>query len=248
MDALMGRVQVCLLAAVLAGGCSRPSEPPPAAAPAPPAAPAQAVALVPPAIVSRRLSDEVWSVQASNAVAPGTLYVFLPDGTLLISSPGSRPGLGTWNKTGEGKLTMVEESRPYAVDVLELTAKVLRLRSHNPGTPVEMTLAPATLPVLVPERFQGEWNAKPRDCGTAGNESRLRIGADSIRFYEGAGSLRAVLPQPGNAELVLVTQLWSDGQARLAYRQYRVSADGRTLTDVTAGERGGLVRQRCAAR
>lgn len=234
MGAQRARAFAILLAAAVVAGCSRPEQAAPASAAAP-----EAVA------PSASLDDEVWSVKASNAVAPGTLYVFLPDGKLAIASPGSRVGLGSWRRDAAGALTMVEASRPYAVDVLELDAKVLRLRSHNPGPPVDITLEPAAAPAPVPQRFQGEWNAQPKDCGTAGNASRLRIAADSIRFHESAGSLRAVLPQAGDAELAVVARLSGEGQARLAYRQFRLSADGRTLADITDGERGGLVRQRC---
>jgi hypothetical protein len=86
--------------------------------------------------------NKVWRVSESPAVAGGTLYVFLSDGTLLITSEHSTPALGTWSHDGKG-LIMVEESIPYKVDILNLTAGEFRIRSHNPGGSVEIRLVPA---------------------------------------------------------------------------------------------------------
>ena len=38
---------------------------------------------------------------------------------------------------------MVEDGIPYKVDVLKLSKKEFRIRSHNPGKPVEITFVPA---------------------------------------------------------------------------------------------------------
>lgn len=264
---------VVALAAALAA-CSPPAEPPAPAATAPTTLPASPVASAPagapasdpvaatatvpgpgsapvpasaPArapVADVRLDDTLWSVTASSAVADGTLYAFLADGTLVIGSPGGLPAAGTWKRGPGGGLTMVEASRPYAVDIVEATPHRLRLRSHNPGTPVEITLAPAGAAQPVPQRFRGEWNARLEDCGEPGTETRLRIGADRIRFHESAGTLRAVLPG-GDAELAMVASLTGEGQTRLAYRKYRLAADGASLVDVSEGTAGGLVRRRC---
>ena len=86
--------------------------------------------------------NKVWRISESSAVAPGTLYVFLSDGTLLITSDHSKPALGRWQHAG-GVLTMVEESIPYKVDILNLSAGEFRIRSHNPGGAVEIRMVPA---------------------------------------------------------------------------------------------------------
>lgn len=86
--------------------------------------------------------NKVWSVSESSGVAPGTLYVFLAEGTLVIASANSKPALGAWRYEG-GALTMVEEGIAYKVDVLELNKNEFRIRSHNPGEPVDITLVPA---------------------------------------------------------------------------------------------------------
>lgn len=87
--------------------------------------------------------NRVWSVQSSNAVAPGQLYVFLSDGTLLIASSTGSPALGSWKRQDQ-TFTMVEDGITYPVEILELTEDRFRIRMRNPGEPVEMTLVPAT--------------------------------------------------------------------------------------------------------
>ncbi len=110
------------------------------AAPTPPARPAPATAPVtPPATFVNR----VWRVADSTAAAPGQLYVFLSEGTLVMTSPSGTPSLGTWRRDGDG-FTMVEEGRPYRVDILALSDAEFRIRSHNPGQPVDIRLVPAT--------------------------------------------------------------------------------------------------------
>ena len=91
--------------------------------------------------------NKVWSVRTSTAVSPGTIYVFLSDGTLVITSPQSKPALGSWTRQG-GAFTMVEEGISYNVDILNLSRDEFRIRSHNPGQPVEITMVPAESPPL----------------------------------------------------------------------------------------------------
>lgn len=86
--------------------------------------------------------NKVWQVGSSSSVAPGTLYVFLSEGTLLITSPHNKPLLGTW-EYDNGELIMVEEGVPYKTDILRLIATEFTIRSNNPGEPVEITLVPA---------------------------------------------------------------------------------------------------------
>jgi hypothetical protein len=125
-------LRLCLCGVVVAGlatACSESKPPPDRAAPRGADAPSG-------------FADRVWKVSESTSVAPGTLYVFQSDGKLLVTSPGSEPAVGSW-KMENGALTMVEESLSYPTDILESGPKVLRLRSHNPGEPVEITLVPA---------------------------------------------------------------------------------------------------------
>ena len=75
-------------------------------------------------------------------VAPGTLYVFLAESTLVIDGPGGTPMVGTWRREGDG-LVIVEEGIAYETDILELRDDAFRILSHNPGKAVETTMVPA---------------------------------------------------------------------------------------------------------
>ncbi|NGY06614.1 hypothetical protein [Solimonas terrae] len=119
-----------LIGALLAIAACKPSAP--ASAVAPPAAPAKAIA-------SSSFSDRVWRVSASSTIEPGMLYVFLSDGTLVIAAGGSTPTLGKW-RYENGALTMIEEGNAYPTDIVSLGDNRFTIRSHNPGTPVEITL------------------------------------------------------------------------------------------------------------
>lgn len=92
--------------------------------------------------VSAGFINRVWRVSKSSDVASGTLYVFLSEGTLVIASPNGKPALGRW-KDESGELTMVEDGVSYKVDVLNLSKDEFKIRSNNPGQPVEITLVPA---------------------------------------------------------------------------------------------------------
>lgn len=122
---------IALTSLLVVGGCSTP-----APAPAPQAdASHDSVGFI----------NRVWRVRSSTAVAPGTIYVFVSDGTLLITSPGNTPAVGRWTRQGK-VFTMIEEGIPYPTDILHLSRDEFRIRSHNPGQPVETTLQPAEVP------------------------------------------------------------------------------------------------------
>ena len=93
--------------------------------------------------------NKVWQVNLSTGVAPGMLYAFLSDGTLVITSPNSKATFGAWTYKN-GKLTMIEASQEYPTDILNLSHDELRLRSHNPGGSIEIVLVPARVAPLPP--------------------------------------------------------------------------------------------------
>jgi heat shock protein HslJ/uncharacterized membrane protein len=136
---------VAILSAFAFSACERRESPPSAPAPATPAeAPAQAA----PKTASPSYVNRVWRVAESRQVARGALRVFLSDGTLVMTSPGSAPAFGQWNAEG-GRLTITEEGLSYPVDVLELGEDAFRIRINGPGEPVEILFEPA--PPVDPE-------------------------------------------------------------------------------------------------
>lgn len=102
-----------------------------------------------PANVKPDFINKVWEVSLSTGVAPGTLYAFLSDGTLVVTSPNSKPAFGAWTYAN-GKLTMIEEAQEYLTDIQSLSHEELRLKSHNPDGSIEIVLVPARLAPLPP--------------------------------------------------------------------------------------------------
>lgn len=98
----------------------------------------------------------------------------------------------------------------------------------------------------VPVRFRGEWNAVPRDCGTALNDSRLIVGANTIRHYESGGPVRAIVTA-GMREVALISELTGEGERWLSLSRYQLDATGNRLTDTT-DEAHPVVRHRCGKR
>ncbi len=130
----------CVLALALVAACSETSD---TADKLPPAA-QQAAAAGKPGFVNK-----VWEVSLSTGVAPGMLYVFLSDGTLVMTSKNSQPALGAWAYQG-GALTMTEDGQTYKVDILSLSNEEFRIRSNNPGGSVEIAMVPAKSAPLAP--------------------------------------------------------------------------------------------------
>lgn len=111
--------------------------------PTPPIAATEPRAPGGPAKVDRmQFADRVWRVKESSAVEAGTTYAFLADGTLVIDSPNGTPLYGQW-LFDDGALTLVEEGQAYPIEILEHGNDSMRIRSHNPGTPVDILLVAA---------------------------------------------------------------------------------------------------------
>jgi hypothetical protein len=87
--------------------------------------------------------NKVWKVSQSNAVAKEQLYVFLSDGTLVITAPQQKPSLGTWSYQDK-KLVMTEDSIAYPVDILALSENSFSIRMHSPGEPVHIQFVDAS--------------------------------------------------------------------------------------------------------
>ena len=88
-------------------------------------------------------ANRVWKVAKGSAGDPGTYYVFLSDGSMLIASAHGTPALGSWHYSGE-VLTLVEEGLPHQATVLQATPDTLAIRMAGPGQPVAITFVPGT--------------------------------------------------------------------------------------------------------
>ncbi len=90
----------------------------------------------------------------------------------------------------------------------------------------------------IPAAFHGEWNADLGACGTGASETRLRISADRVRFYESSGAVRRV--EVLNPRVIDVTaEYQGEGDTWRDERRFTLSEDGNSLTV------SDLVRYRC---
>ncbi|HEU4814042.1 MAG TPA: hypothetical protein VFS99_07420 [Xanthomonadaceae bacterium] len=90
-----------------------------------------------------------------------------------------------------------------------------------------------------PTRFQGTYAADPAACDTTGHVSHLIIGSDTITFHESSGPITEVASGP--SDVTITAELTGEGETRQATYRFRLSDDGRTLTDLG----GGMERVRC---
>lgn len=109
----------------------------------------------------------------------------------------------------------------------------------GPVLPDEDAPAPDT-DRTVAARFQGRYAADPAACGEATHETRLTIESSRITFYESSGPITGV--RQGQDEVSITTQLTGEGETREASYSFRLSDDGKLLTDVG----NGMARLRCS--
>lgn len=94
---------------------------------------------------------------------------------------------------------------------------------------------------FIPDPWIGEWNERLEDCGTANNDSRLRIERDRVFFYESGGIVRGAFLH-GPFEIVIVLDMSGEGQTWIDAHHFVMSASGNYIR--TAGD-DALVRYRC---
>lgn len=95
---------------------------------------------------------------------------------------------------------------------------------------------------VVPPRFHGEWNRNVADCGSGLNDSRLMLSADRVGFHESTGRILSTTHYGAN-EVGISLEMSGEGERWAARYRFRLSHDGRELTDV--GNGGRWVRYRC---
>ncbi|KAK0361244.1 hypothetical protein LTR94_024117 [Friedmanniomyces endolithicus] len=83
----------------------------------------------------------------------------------------------------------------------------------------------------VPERFRGEWNSNPADCGTPDNDSIVVIAADRIDFYESSGRVRGAFLDGAN-EVLVVVEISGEGETSTTAIRFSLSPDGDRLTEL----------------
>jgi hypothetical protein len=182
--------------------------------------------------------NRVWVVVASGGVAPGTLYVFLSDGALVISSKGNPPGVGRWSGSATG-LVLTEEGRDYKADVVELTVDRFRLRVHNPGEPTDITFAPAA------QRAEGDGDPGPGAVSPlpttyrCGDETFKLAFEDGMAYVTAADGATLTLPRLRQSDEAAARRTYTNG--RMTFIEVKQGAVPEVLF-----ARGRMALQRCA--
>ena len=97
-----------------------------------------------------RLVNKVWKVTAPAGRARGSFYIFLSDGTLVMTSCVETYRLATWRSDAAGRIAIAEdEAVRYEAEMLELQDRQARLRLDLRNEDVELTLQTADAPVCM---------------------------------------------------------------------------------------------------
>jgi len=97
------------------------------------------------------LVDTIWRVTSAKR-APGTLFVFLSNGTLMMTSCVEVYRLATWRTETADRLTIVEDTAvQYTADIQALSQDSLSLRLNLRSEQVDLTLEAAKAPFVCPD-------------------------------------------------------------------------------------------------
>lgn len=90
-------------------------------------------------------------ISADAAAAPGTMRIFLADGTLLMDSCGETYRLAKWRTVDRGRIEWTEDGARIAADVSQPRAGTLRLRLHLRSEIRDEHYRLATVPFVCPD-------------------------------------------------------------------------------------------------
>ena len=143
-----GRAKMCgtVVLATLIAGCAPPQETTPTSTNTP-GLPATASGLAAGPLVST-----VWRITNPAGRPLGSFYLFLPNGTLVMTSCVETYRLATWRAEETDRLTIAEDPTvSYTADILALREDSLRLRLNLRSEQVELAFEPAQAPFVCPD-------------------------------------------------------------------------------------------------
>jgi hypothetical protein len=97
------------------------------------------------------ITGKVW-LATNPAAAPGTLRVFLEDGTLLMTSCGETYRLARWTAVGDRRVAWDEDTAHIEADIAALTPNELQMRLQLTQDIKEEHYRVATVPYVCPDR------------------------------------------------------------------------------------------------
>lgn len=103
-----------------------------------------------PPAVQEAIAGTVW-ISTDPSAAPGTLRIFLADGTLVMDSCGETYRLARWAPAGPRRIAWDEDGARIQADVVHATADTLLLRLHLRTDTRDEPYRAATVPSACPE-------------------------------------------------------------------------------------------------
>ena len=102
------------------------------------------------------LTNRVWVRSEENPGLPGSMLIFLSDGTLVQDSCWETHRLSPWEMTGAKSVQWDEDGTKIDADITSLTAEALVLTLKlKGGESQEQHFAPAAVPYLCPDMPKG---------------------------------------------------------------------------------------------
>ncbi|WMT89931.1 hypothetical protein [Pelagibacterium sp. H642] len=102
-------------------------------------------------IIGASLTDRFWVQSEQDAGLPGSMVVFLSEGTMLQDSCWETYRLSNWQMTGEESLSWQEDTATIEADIIELNEAELVLALHLGDEIVEKRYAAAAVPFVCPD-------------------------------------------------------------------------------------------------
>ena len=96
------------------------------------------------------LLNKVW-VQQGESASPGTMQIFLADGTLVSDSCWETYRLSKWQQVSDTASSWEEDGMTINADISSLTADELVLSLKLGSDVVEQRFAPAVVPTVCPD-------------------------------------------------------------------------------------------------
>ena len=105
----------------------------------------------------------------------------------------------------------------------------------------------ATGPTRVPPAFLGEWRYEVKDCRNDADDSKMFIRPNRLEFYASEGPILAVKVHSPR-DISITARLSGEGETHTGVTCLRLSADGKSIADVTDPIGPPFTRKRCPRR
>ena len=103
-------------------------------------------------MIGASLTEKFWVQSEEDAGLPGSMVLFLSEGTMLQDSCWETYRLSNWKMTGEDSLSWQEDTMTIEADIVELNEAELILALHLVGDEtVEKRYAASPVPFLCPD-------------------------------------------------------------------------------------------------